>query len=44
LLPQTLGELPQFLEDVQIAREAYLKRCALADRYRLSEEVVGAEN
>jgi 3-deoxy-7-phosphoheptulonate synthase len=33
--PQALliPELPQFLEDVQIAREAYLKRVALAERY-----------
>ncbi len=28
-----LDELPQFLEDVQIAREAYEKRAALAARY-----------
>lgn len=28
-----LKELPHFLEDVQIAREAYLKRAALAQRY-----------
>ncbi len=28
-----LKELPHFLEDVQIAREAYLKRVALAQRY-----------
>jgi len=39
----TLRELPQFLEDVQIARDAYLKRVELAGRYRASEEVVGAE-
>ena len=39
----TLDELPQFLEDVQIAREAYEKRVALAERYRVSEEVVGVE-
>jgi len=39
----TLAELPQFLEDVQIAREAFEKRLALAERYRVSEEVVGAE-
>ena len=38
-----LNELPQFLEDVQIAREAYEKRLALAERYRATEEVVGAE-
>lgn len=29
-----LAELPQFLEDVQIARDAYQKRVALAERYR----------
>ncbi|HWP46201.1 MAG TPA: hypothetical protein VNM22_03480 [Candidatus Limnocylindrales bacterium] len=29
-----LKELPHFLEDVQIAREAYEKRLALAQRYR----------
>jgi 3-deoxy-7-phosphoheptulonate synthase len=28
-----LKELPHFLEDVQIAHEAYLKRAALAERY-----------
>jgi 3-deoxy-7-phosphoheptulonate synthase len=28
-----LKELPHFLEDVQIARDAYLKRVALAQRY-----------
>lgn len=28
-----LNELPYFLEDVQIAREAYMKRVALAERY-----------
>jgi 3-deoxy-7-phosphoheptulonate synthase len=39
----TLAELPQFLEDVQIARDAYLKRVELAGRYRASQEVVGAE-
>jgi len=38
-----LDELPQFLEDVQIAREAYEKRLALAERHRVSGEVVGAE-
>ncbi|MER2512374.1 MAG: 3-deoxy-7-phosphoheptulonate synthase [Nitrosomonas ureae] len=34
--PQALlmKELPQFLEDVQIAREAYEKRILLAERYR----------
>jgi len=30
----TLSELPLFLEDVQIAHEAYLSREALAERYR----------
>src|ERR1700682_343182 len=39
----TLDELPQFLEDVQIAREAYEKRLALAERYRTTEEVIGAQ-
>ncbi|MGH8750633.1 MAG: hypothetical protein ACREUV_02880 [Burkholderiales bacterium] len=29
-----LKELPQFIEDVQIAREAYLKRVKLAERYK----------
>lgn len=29
-----LAELPQFVEDVQIARDAYEKRVALAERYR----------
>lgn len=29
-----LKELPHFLEDVQIAREAYLKRVALVQKYR----------
>jgi 3-deoxy-7-phosphoheptulonate synthase len=38
-----LNELSHFLEDVQIAREAYEKRIALAERYHTSEEVVGAE-
>src|SRR5260221_1434237 len=38
-----LDELPQFLEDVQIAREAYEKRLALAERYCVSEDVIGAE-
>jgi 3-deoxy-7-phosphoheptulonate synthase len=28
-----LEELPHFLEDVQVAREAYEKRVALAERY-----------
>jgi len=28
-----LNELPYFLEDVQIAREAYLKRVTLAQRF-----------
>jgi 3-deoxy-7-phosphoheptulonate synthase len=32
-----LAELPHFLEDVQIAREAYEKRQALAERYRTPE-------
>ena len=32
-----LKELPQFLEDVQIAREAYEKRVRLAARYRQTE-------
>lgn len=32
-----LKELPQFLEDVQIAREAYLKRVALQQRYQTAE-------
>jgi 3-deoxy-7-phosphoheptulonate synthase len=31
-----LKELPHFLEDVQIAREAYLKRVALVQKYRES--------
>ena len=30
----TLSEMPQFLEDVQIAHNAYLSREALAERYR----------
>lgn len=30
----TLAELPYFLEDVRLAREAYLKRAALAARFR----------
>jgi 3-deoxy-7-phosphoheptulonate synthase len=29
-----LSELPHFVEDVGIARETYLKRTALAQRYR----------
>jgi len=33
-----LRELPQFLEDVRIAREAYLQRAALARRYRQDQE------
>jgi 3-deoxy-7-phosphoheptulonate synthase len=33
-----LSELPQFLEDVQIAHEAYNKREALAKRYRNVQE------
>ncbi len=37
-----LEELPQFLEDVQIAREAYLKRLALAARYRQTETLAVA--
>lgn len=32
----TLEELPYFLEDMQIAREAYLKRVALGERIRSS--------
>jgi 3-deoxy-7-phosphoheptulonate synthase len=37
--PQALKieELPHFLEDVQIAREAFEKRTALAERYRSNE-------
>ncbi len=30
----TLNELPYFLEDVRIAREAFEKRCALSDSFR----------
>ncbi len=30
----TLAELPLFLEDIQLARESYLKRMALAARYQ----------
>jgi len=33
-----LDELPHFLEDVRIAREAYEQRLALAERYRNREE------
>ena len=33
-----LEELPHFLEDVRIAREAYEKRQALAERFRNREE------
>ena len=35
--PQALlmKELPYFLEDVQIAREAYLQRCKLAEKFEL---------
>lgn len=33
-----LNELPHFLEDVQIAREAYVRRIALAERYRNHEK------
>ena len=29
----TLAELPHFLQDVEIARDAYLKRVTLAERY-----------
>ena len=32
-----LGELPQFLEDIQIAHKAYEERQALANRYRSQE-------
>jgi len=37
--PQALKieELPHFLQDVQIAREAYEKRLTLAERYRNHE-------
>ncbi|TXF12204.1 3-deoxy-7-phosphoheptulonate synthase [Pelomicrobium methylotrophicum] len=34
----TLAELPYFLEDVRIAREAYLRRAALAASFRQSSE------
>jgi 3-deoxy-7-phosphoheptulonate synthase len=39
--PQALliRELPLFLEDVRIAREAYEQRAALAERYREDEQV-----
>ena len=37
-----LEELPLFLEDVAVAREAYLKRLALAARYRRTEELAVA--
>jgi 3-deoxy-7-phosphoheptulonate synthase len=30
----TLAELPHFLEDIQLARETYLKRIALVNRYQ----------
>lgn len=33
-----LRELPQFLEDVRIAREAYLQRATLAGHYRQDQE------
>jgi len=36
-----LEELPQFLEDVQIAHEAYLKRLTLAERYTEAPSVMG---
>src|SRR6267142_1287855 len=36
-----LEELPRFLEDVQIAREAYEKRLALAQRYVNTDHVAG---
>jgi 3-deoxy-7-phosphoheptulonate synthase len=35
-----LEELPQFLEDVQIAREAYEKRLALAERYHTPPQLI----
>ena len=35
-----LPELPHFLEDVQAVRETYLKRLAIAERYRESSEPV----
>jgi 3-deoxy-7-phosphoheptulonate synthase len=34
-----LKELPYFLEDVRVAREAYEKRRALAERYQAALEV-----
>jgi 3-deoxy-7-phosphoheptulonate synthase len=37
-----LDELPQFLEDVRIAREAYEKRVALATRYASEPQTVVA--
>ncbi len=37
-----LGELPWFLEDVQIAREAFEKRMALAERHQDVSDVVPA--
>jgi 3-deoxy-7-phosphoheptulonate synthase len=37
-----LDELPRFLEDVQIAREAYEKRLASAERFGQTKEVVGS--
>jgi 3-deoxy-7-phosphoheptulonate synthase len=37
-----LEELPLFLEDVAVAREAYLKRLALAARYRRGAELAVA--
>ena len=37
-----LEELPLFLEDVAVAREAYEKRLALAARYRRTEELAVA--
>lgn len=36
-----LKELPHFLEDVQIAREAYEKRTALAERYHALSQPEG---
>jgi 3-deoxy-7-phosphoheptulonate synthase len=33
-----LSELPHFLEDVAISREAYLKRVALAQQHRRSQQ------
>jgi len=37
-----LRELPWFLEDVQIAREAFEKRMALAEHYQDKSDVVPA--